>query len=228
MSAELAAAGILAAGSYGARRLFQYQKKMGYGNSTRPVLTNKTDENAVNIYRLRRMVLAQRPQISNWPDTATVNCTAVSVTPIDYNLTNRFVTSTGAGSYNDLVLGDKFRNIKSHFRFDYSIGMSRVRVVLYWSKKAGNTCLINDYTTIADPTAFTVVYDQTWSPQGASANVCNTVKSAVINHRGKITNYNESSSIIEQGELHLRIIAENPTSSNQTFIWVHRFYLRNK
>lgn len=171
-------------------------------------------KNKEEIKKLRRIVISNRPQISNWPDTATMNCSAVSVTPLDYNLTNRFVSSTGAGSYNDVVLGDKFRNIKSHFRFDYSIGMSRVRVVVYWAKKAGNTCLINDFTTIADPTAFTVVYDQTWSPQGASATICNTVKAAMINHRGKITNYNESSGVIEQGELHLRIIAENPTASN--------------
>lgn len=192
-------------------------------NSTAPTPSKNKEE----IKRLRRVVLSSRPQITNWLDNSTISIpTGTAV--YEYSLTNRFTSSTGAGSYEDLVLGNKFQNIRSVFRFDITIASPRTRVIVYWARKAGNPTTIANFWNQLDPDAFNVVYDRTLYPKGVQSSTTSNVHQFALNHRGKISHYNESSGVLEQGDLRMVVICEHGNAASQTLIWSHRLFLRNK
>lgn len=209
------------AGLRGARRLYGM-----YNNTLIPDTPLTRVQKQVRL--LGKTVAQQRPQLSNWVDSATLSCPQTAVTSQDYSLTSRFIASSGSGAYDDLVLGDKYTNVKTQLRFDISLDLPRVRVIVYWAKKAGNTLVISNFWNTPDPSAFVVLFDRTYAPIGVTATSAHNVRSVNLLLGNKITNYNESSSVLENGDLRMLIIAENTSASAKAIAWSSRLFIRNK
>jgi hypothetical protein len=173
---------------------------------------------------LRRTVARNTPQTSTWQDS-TVSYTTAAATGIfsqDYSLTSRFISS--GTPYTDAVLGDRYRNKSVMLKIDAGDNIPKVRLIVYWTKKTGNSMTINDFLTTPDPSAFTVISDTMFFPAGKQ-------KSTVFkrfNLRGKITNYNQSSSVLEEGDLRFHIVLYSDTAVTKTIAWQQRLNIQNK
>lgn len=174
------------------------------------------------IIQLRRLVARNTPQTSNW-STSKTNITtpaAIGYTSTDYSLTNLFIAST---DYSSSVLGDFYRNKALYLTVDSNQDIQKIRVCVYWSKKAGNSYQPSDLNSIPDPAAFQVIHDSMIFP----ANVT-SARRIKINLKNKLTNYNQSSSTLEYGDLHVMFTIYNHTAASRGISWQARLFLQNK
>lgn len=179
------------------------------------------------IASLRKMIIMNKQQSSNV--LLSNNPTFLASTSnqlFDYNLTNQFCTST---DYPKLVLGDRFVNKRIQLRVNVPsvTAISRLRIMLYWTKDPGTTYVPSGFQDIPDPASFTVVFDRTMFPS-YTGHILGPVTSASVNLRNKNTTYNYSVPAIKGGELHLILFGDN-TSGTATIVYTSsRLVLANK
>jgi len=197
------------------------------------VPVSKYEIQNAQIRNLSRMVRSNKQQISNFENEATVSVNpATQNAKATINLTTDF---TGSASYEKLVLGDKFKNKWLTLRLNMDglnltgAGLDYVRIVIYWNKKTGNSFSPTYVSTTADPAAFTVVFDRMFFPLqqvGAGSIATNTIR---IPLKDKITTYNQSSSVLEDGELKMLVMASNSNATTARGIrYFIRHYVQNK
>jgi len=191
----------------------------------RVVVSSKSEEQDQAIRTLYSMVRSNKPQISNWADSGTVTTPAAAGNNgIDWSPTTRFIAS--GVDYTSSVLGDYFRNHMYRLRIDCPTTITRARVIVYWSKRAGTTSGTSDFTTILDPAAFTVLYEKCFFPS-QSINPSGVIWINVP-LKSKLTNYNQSSGVLEYGQLNVRLITQQTSTSAQTITWAARLFVSNK
>ena len=203
------------AGLRGARALYSMY------NSTAPVPASPLSRVQNQVTLLSRRINRNAPQVSNWAYTAAFTSTLSGFQATDYSITSGFI---GSGSdYTSSVLGDYYRNKRLMLKLDATNTINKVRVLVYWSKKAGTYSGMTDMTTTLDPAAFQVIHDSVFYPITEKSG-----KFIRINLRDKMTNYNQSSATLESGDLHLRIIFDNPTAASRNVTYGLRLFLQNK
>ena len=203
------------AGLRGARSLYNLY------NATRPVVGSPLTrvQNQVNI--LRRTVARQAPQTSNWSKIYSWTTPAtVGFQTYDIPITTDFIASS---DYTNSVLGDFYRNKFLQLKLDCEPVVPKYRIIVYWSRKAGNTSGVGDFAFTLDPAAFTVIHDSMVFPNQLAGT-----KFIRLNLRGKMTNYNQSSSTLEYGDLRVRIILYNNAATARNSTIGIRHYIQNK
>lgn len=228
--AELAAAGIFAAGTYGARRLYNYQKKMGYGNSTAPTRTMAISQSSVNSARLdylSRRVARISPAIENIVVSRAVTAAASSTTSDDYSLSGALPTNAEMGSK---YLGDKWRNVKLHLRFNFAEQLNAVRVIVYKPLTTGDSLSgISDLQNIPDPTKFRVLYDTLAFPAHGNQQRKNFIKKDIpLNFLTVIDRSAATTGTVRSGELRVIVVMENTTATARSLAQFYMLKFQNK
>lgn len=207
----------------GGTMLSNYLGRRARGTAPLRVLpVSKSADQQQQLVQLRRLVARNTPQTSNFYNSGSYTSPATSGTQgFDIPITANFVASA---DFDAQVIGDKFYNVSNMLRLQFSTEYRQVRIITYWSKKAGNTTGIGGYQEILDPAAFQVLTDISLYPSkngGFNPVIRNNLKK-------KLTVYNKSSDVLENGDFKCRILFENPTAAATTVFWTNRLFIQNK
>lgn len=223
MGKYAAIAGLAAANMYSGYKSTRAGAK--YYRPQKVFIGSRMDEQDDQIATLRRMITLNKQQVSGYDDGTSLTVPASTTNGItQYNLTTRF---TGSTDYPKTVLGDRFVNKSLWFRYRCdAAGLDRLRVVVYWARKAGNTWNPTGFQDIPDPSAFIVLMDKMHFPTGnPTATVSNTYKIALKNRQ---TVWNYSSSVLESGSLNLLFFYDNTAAASKGINWATRLNFANK
>jgi len=225
-NAPLYSAGLAAAG-LGFSSMVGRASKKAYRGPTAVVPVSRQAVQDSQIASLRKMITMNKQQISNYYAGGTIAVTGgIGNTGYDINVTNTFVAST---DYAKQVLGDKYLNKMLHLKFDSDGLLPKVRIVVYWCKRSGNSSAITDFTALLDPAAHVVLYDRTHFPILSQGNTplfpSNIIR---IPLKNKLTTYNFSSSVLEAGDLRIRVVAYNDNAAGRSIVWNSRLFIANK
>lgn len=180
----------------------------GTNKSIQKVPRNVTD---YKLLSLQRQIYRNRPTVENFRQTLNY------IAPGGYqryiaDLTNDFFTSS---LYAPLVLGDRFRNHYLRLNFNLPGNFKQFRVVVYYSKNAGTNFQPSadngGFTLPADPAAFQVLADRTFTPEYSGGALCPQLK---IPLKGITTTINRSNSTIEKGELFVTLMTQSTVATN--------------
>jgi hypothetical protein len=207
-----------------------------FGRKSLPITSvapmSKYEIQGAQIQSLRKMIGSTKPSVNNHDATATAAIPASSTNnTLTINVTSGF---TGSTNYEKLVLGDRFVNKKIQLRVAFegndadSTGLVKARIVVYWARKPGTSFVPTEPTSIPDPAAFTVLYDRMQWPLQDSANLSNNTNTITIPLRDRITVFNQSSSVIEAGELKILIMTDNNAITAKGIRYEYRLFVANK
>lgn len=220
--AELAAAGIFAAGSYGARRLYQYQKRV-LGNSTAPARTMAISQSNVNSARLdylSRRVARISPAVENIVTSRALTAAASSTTTDDFSFSSSLPSSAEMGTK---YVGDKWRNLKLQLRFNCSESLNAVRVVVYKPYTTGDSASGTDLQNVLDPSKFRVYYDTLAFPAHGNQMRKNFIRKDIpLNFITQVDRTAPGTATVKLGELRVITIMENTTATARS---VSQFYM---
>jgi len=168
----------------------------------KPPGSSKSAPYQAQIDALRRRVAQNTAAKSFFTSTQTFS-SATGVAGVTYNLTSLF---TASGQFRDYVTGDKYINNWLRLNFLVQQNISAFRFVVYTPKKTTTDFLpspttTSDLTIVPDPAAFTVWHDEYINPPDTFNSDCGIRRT--INLRRLMTIYNESSSVLERGEVKL-------------------------
>lgn len=227
MSYSAAAIGLAGLGlnSYIARKARQYQSKYPLPS---PMPVSKPDVNAANIRRLYSIVNRNKPSWNYYENPVqTLSLPINSNASLNFSPTSTFIGDVTA--YEKLILGDTYRNQQFVWRCDFTpiagtaVKPQKVRILIYWARKAGNQFTATTFTPIPDPAAFQVLYDRTFDPE-----VHGDFVQGRLNLKGKITKYNQSSAVLESGQLWVHIQGQNASATAITVNFGSRLTVTNK
>lgn len=192
------------------------------------VINSLPSSNAANIRRLYRILKSQRPSWNYYePPNQLLNLPVTATNSLEFSPSVQFTTDTT--TYERLILGDTYRNMNLVWRMDMGVTQNttvkpaKVRVVIYWAKKAGNSFTTGSFLTLPDPAAFTVLWDKCYDPE-----VHGDAVGGRINLKGKITKYNQSSQVFEFGQLRIFLLGSNNTATALSTSFGCRLAVTNK
>lgn len=226
MSAAGQSALIAAAGLGMAAWTGRTQKKRGYPLPVVPMTRSQVQDQ--QILALRRMIQLNKQQTSNFSYGYNYTIPAGNLQYVDYNLTANFCNNA---EYPKLVLGDQFINKYLRLRYSCAIpsttGITRYRVVVYWSRDPGTSWVPSGFESIPDPASFVVIGDKMAYPS-STGHISGQQIIFNLPLKNRKTIYNYSVPAIKSGELHAVVLADNTSAASINIAMNGRLLLANK
>lgn len=187
-------------------------------NATRkPTLKNKVD-------RLERSVAKLKPELQEYDVDRQLTSAVVFNNNDDFDISDSLKDNA---SFRDWVTGDKWVNKLLTMQFtSLSAGISRVRVIVYTPKRAGNIGYSNGtnvFTHQPDMTAFKVYYDNTFIPNSSASFLHEKIEVPIRS----VTSYNSEDDILDRNNIRI-VFLWSSTAAGANLEYTANLYYHNK